>query len=187
MRRGLAYVAVAGIVGSGLFAGLAAGDQEDPIPSSGCPTPVAMDQGVKGTLNFDNASSKLLGLTYGFGNSGAFAGGGGASSGKATTSGLTIERYIDSRSSKLVLGTLTGQHFPEIKLILRRGSDNPQPFLEIKLSDVMVSSYANRGGARERVCFSYAKFEQKVNVFDSAGKQVGSTKAGWDVKANSKF
>ncbi len=114
--------------------------------------------------------------------------GGGAGSGKAKFDGLQVTKRIDKASPLFFLAAATGKHFPKATLV---GSKDGVEFLKITLSDVMVSSFSEKGDntmlPQDQLSFNYAKIEFEYFPRSSAGQQSQSVKAGWDVKANKKI
>ena len=106
---------------------------------------------------------------------------------------FSIVKAIDKASPKLALGCASGEHFPKATLEICRAGGDKQPYMEYKLTDVMVTSFrpGGSGGAEqiplEEVSFSYGKVELKYTQTKVAGgKGSGNVAAGWDLKTNKK-
>ena len=110
---------------------------------------------------------------------------------------FVISKQIDKGSPKLAQACASGEHFTTVILELCRAGGDKQPYMEYKLTDVMVSSFS-AGGAKtsgegngdvptEQVQLNYGKIELKYTKLDVAGgKPAGNVAAGWDLKTNKK-
>ncbi len=75
-------------------------------------------------------------------------GGGGAGAGKATFNDVTFIKPVTPMSQELFLACATGKHIPQVTIEVSSVNAKGQKtqFLEIKLMDVIVSSYSSSGG-----------------------------------------
>jgi type VI secretion system secreted protein Hcp len=115
--------------------------------------------------------------------------GGGAGAGKVSFQDLHFTKKIDKSSPKLMLACATGEHIREVVLTGEVSGKKGQKFMEIKLSDVLVSSFNQSGSSgdvpAEKVSLNFAKIAftyYPVNPDGSLGKPVTG---GWNVKENS--
>ena len=118
---------------------------------------------------------------------------GNLSSQRADFHPLTISKTLDKASPKLALGAANGEPFASATLQLCRATDDKQPYMEYKMTDVIISSFraGGNGGSEtlptEEVAFSYGKIEWKYTQTKVAGgKAAGNVAAGWDLKSNKK-
>ena len=92
--------------------------------------------------------------------------GGGTATGRTQSQDFSFVKYPDSASPKLMQKVCNGTHITEATLSLVKSGENPQEFMKIKLSDVLISSYQTGGSAGmlpgEQVSFSFAKIELSV-------------------------
>src|SRR5262245_10668894 len=106
---------------------------------------------------------------------------------------LSITKQVDKASPKLAQGCAAGEHFKSAVLTLARAGGDKQPYMEYKLSDVLISS-VRTGGAGvgdggvpvEEITLAYGKIEWKYTVIGNDGKAAGNVSAGWDLKENKK-
>ena len=63
----------------------------------------------------------VLSWSWGMTNNGSAHVGGGAGSGKVSVQDLTLSKFVDSSSPKLMLGCCNGKHFPDALLTAERG------------------------------------------------------------------
>jgi type VI secretion system secreted protein Hcp len=107
---------------------------------------------------------------------------------------FVVVKAIDKASAKLALACASGEHYPKATLEICRAGGDKQPYMEYKLTDVMVSSFRPGGTGQgesvplEEVTFSYGQIEWKYTQTKVAGgKGSGNVAAGWDLKLNKKI
>ena len=120
------------------------------------------------TVNVDNLNcTTALGVatfnaqTWSFGaaQTGGSTGGGCGGAGKATVSGLKVQKNFDQCSPALFGGVTTGKHFRTVTVVQQ---DDKGPVMTVTLTDAIISSYNLTGSQTERnpmeeVSFSFAK------------------------------
>ena len=110
---------------------------------------------------------ELLAWSWGATQTGAI-GGGGAGAGKASFQDFHFTKFIDKSSPILLQKLAIGQHIPEATFVIERPTGEPTPFkfLEIKMTDLLVSSYQIGGSSGddrpvESISLNFAKIEFK--------------------------
>jgi len=110
---------------------------------------------------------------------------------------MVVTKMIDKGSPKLAQYCAGGDHVSLVTIELCRAGGDKQPYMEYKLTDVMISSFA-AGGARtgnaesndvpvETIQMNYGKIEWKYTQTKVVGgKAAGNVAAGWDLKTNTK-
>jgi type VI secretion system secreted protein Hcp len=106
---------------------------------------------------------------------------------------FTFVKAIDKASPKLAVACASGEHFTTVTLEICRAGGDKQPYMEYKMTDVMVTS-VHAGGTSsgeqippEVVALTYGKIEFKYTQTNVAGgKGSGNVAAGWDLKTNKK-
>jgi type VI secretion system secreted protein Hcp len=133
-------------------------------------------------------------LSYSFGvsnsSSPASAVGGGTTE-RSNFQDISITKFLDKASPKLMFACASGKHVEEVEIhFMKAVGDKQEKALEIKLTDVIVSSY-QMGGSRgdglptDSFSLSYAKIEQTYYALDNkTGASTGSVPAKWDLKQN---
>jgi type VI secretion system secreted protein Hcp len=119
---------------------------------------------------------------------------GGAGSGRVNIQDFSIVKHIDSASPKLYEACCTGKHFPSVKMELCRAGGDKLKYMEIKMSQVMVSSVRPGGSSGsgdevplEEVAFNFGKIEWTyVPQARGTGAGAGNIAAGWDLMLNKK-
>lgn len=106
---------------------------------------------------------------------------------------VKITKWYDKSSPLLALACARGDAFPRVQLTSRRqgASGETLPYLEIELTDVLVTSYqtsASRGDTAEEPVDSIALNFEEIKVtykrYDEAGVQTESTGFTWNVATN---
>ena len=106
---------------------------------------------------------------------------------------LTIVKQFDKASPKAAQACAAGDHLKSAILTLNRAGGDKQPYMEYKLSDVLISSVSVGGASQgeggvpsEEWSLHYAKIEMKYTQIGLDGKPGGNVAAGWDLKENKK-
>ena len=118
---------------------------------------------------------------------------GGRAAGRANFGKFTITKGVDKASPKLFLGCASGEHYASARLELCEAGGDKQPYVEYKLTDVMITDFkpqGTRGEGEKRplevVSFAYAKIETKYTQISDKGTPSGTVAAGWDLTKNQK-
>lgn len=151
---------------------------------------------IKGESTDDKHKEWIEVLSFNLGisqpSSGSASSGGGRTAQRANFNPFSFVKTVDKATPKLALFCANGEHIKEITLELCRASGDKQKYLEIKLSDSVVSSYNHSGSSKggeplpiEEVSFSYGKIDFTYTETDHAtGKPKGDVKTNWDLQAN---
>jgi type VI secretion system secreted protein Hcp len=134
---------------------------------------------------------ELMSYSWGKGQPGleqAIAAGGGGATGKVTLHDIHFSARVSKASPQLMLMTAQGKHSKEAILTVRKAGREQQEFLQIKLSDVLVSSYQSTGQQDElptdQFSLNFAKVEFKYASQKPDGSLDTPTTATWDFKSN---
>lgn len=113
--------------------------------------------------------------------------GGGGGAGKPTIHELTIVKPMDSTSPKLFESCVIGRTFPTVELSVVRDSPNREPYLKVRLNDVLVSSYSTGGTGdtvpTEQLSLNFTKIEFAYIRYDDKGTS-STVSATYDVIKN---
>jgi type VI secretion system secreted protein Hcp len=154
-------------------------------------------EGVPGESTDDKHKEWMEVLSYHWGvdqpQSSSASSHGSLSAERAVFHPFTVVKAIDKASAKLALGCASGEHYSKATIEICRAGGDKQPYMEYKMTDVMVTSFrpGGTGGGEqiplEEVSFSYGKIEWKYTQTKVAGgKGSGNVAAGWDLKINKK-
>ena len=118
-------------------------------------------------------SLEISSWSWGVSNTGSVGSGGGGGAGKASFNDLTITKVVDKASPKLALLCATGEHIPSVVLTVNRPGGSTLPYLEIKLTDAIITSVQHSGSGgdanaqpTEKVTFQYRRVELKYTTVD---------------------
>ncbi|MGF6088710.1 Hcp family type VI secretion system effector [Pseudomonas sp. 18173] len=115
---------------------------------------------------------------------------GGASTGRTTVTDFTFTKKLDKSSCKLMEASCAGEHLKEVVLSLHRAGGDKLKFFEIRLEEVIISSYsqtASDGVPSESISLDYGRIKTVYTLqkrVDGAGG--GNVAGGWDRISNSK-
>jgi type VI secretion system secreted protein Hcp len=151
--------------------------------------------GIEGGATAEGHKNEIDVLSWSFGvtqpGSSGYAGTG-AGVGKGQFHDLTITKYLDKASPKLMNACAGGEHKANVVLTCRRAGGTQQNYYQLKLSQVLVSSYQVSGGGGdslpiESLSLNFAKLECTYWGQDEKGSQTGSVQSGWDINAGKKI
>jgi type VI secretion system secreted protein Hcp len=145
--------------------------------------------GIEGESTSDKHKGEIDVLSFSWGASQtASSTGAGGGAGKVQFQDIHFTSNLSKASPKLMLACATGEHIKEVILTGELSGKRGQKFLEIKLTDVLISSYQSGGSSgdvpTDSFSLNFAKIEFKyfpVNKDGSLGEPVSS---GWNVKEN---
>ncbi|MHC8315642.1 Hcp family type VI secretion system effector [Pseudomonas sp. LB3P31] len=116
---------------------------------------------------------------------------GGASSGRTTVTDLTITKFLDKSSCKLIEASCAGEHLKEVVLSLHRAGGDKLKYFEITLEEVIISMYsqvANDGVPTETISLNYGRIKTTYTQQKRAdGAGGGNVAGGWDRINNKKY
>jgi len=143
------------------------------------------DTGVQGesTQKDHKDEIEVLSFSWGVSQAGGFSFSGGGGNSKANVQDLSVSFRQCKASPKLMEYCATGKHLDKATLTcLKAGGDAQQKYLEIILTDVVISSYQTGGSGDEMpiesMGLNFAKVEEKYYSQDDTG---GVTEAGTGV------
>ena len=109
---------------------------------------------------------------------------GGATAERVHLSDLSIEKLVDKATPKLFEACCVGKHIKEVVIEVCRSGKDKQKYLEIRMEQVLISSYHHDGGGdfpHESVGFNPGKlkivYSQQKREDGSLG---GNVSGGWD-------
>ena len=105
----------------------------------------------------------------------------GAGSGKAHFQDLSLTKYIDSSSNALMKACVTGAHYPEATLTIRKAGGTAVEYVVLTLKMVFVTSISTGGSGgedklTENVTLTFGAFQFKYQPQDAKGAKLGGTK-----------
>jgi type VI secretion system secreted protein Hcp len=146
--------------------------------------------GIPGESVNDKHKGEIDVLSFGWGatQTATFGGAtGGGSSGKAQIQDLSFVKQPDIATGKLFKAVVTGEHIEDATLTLVK-SENQQPFMIVKMSDVLITGYQAGGSAgmlpAEQVSFAFAKIELSTAEQKPDGTMGPMQTVGFDITQN---
>jgi type VI secretion system secreted protein Hcp len=132
----------------------------------------------------------VLAWSWGMSNTGSAHVGGGAGSGKVNVQDVSITKWVDSASPKLVLACCEGSHYSQVLLTVRKAAGKaPLEYVKITLNEVLVAGISTGGsGGEERltenVTLNFGKFSMDYTPQQDDGSAGTAINAAWDVAGN---
>lgn len=117
---------------------------------------------------------------------------GGATSGRAYMSDMLVRKAVDNATPKLHEACCGGKHFKKVSVHVFRAGDPKVKYLEIKLEEVIISSFTltgngNQAGAfpSELIALNYGRIQLVYSKQSrKSGQSAGQIAGGWDAISN---
>jgi len=125
------------------------------------------NNGVAGESQDSKHSKEIdvLAWSWGLSNSGSAQSGSGSGSGKVNCQDISITKYVDSATPKLMLACCKGTAYPSVLLTIRKAGDKPLEYLKFTFTQVIISSISGGGsGGEDRLTENIAMNFAKVQV-----------------------
>ncbi|HEU0119937.1 MAG TPA: type VI secretion system tube protein Hcp [Bryobacteraceae bacterium] len=139
------------------------------------------------------------------GDTGSTSTGGARTGGRIRHAPFVFTKVTDKASPKLLEKACDGTHIPKAVFTAHRATGQKQKYLEVQLTDLIVSSWqtkqeaaSERGAGSsdgagvmlqlEEVALNYATIKFIYTLTDhNTGKPAGDIQAGWDLSKNKKL
>ena len=137
-------------------------------------------------------SIDLESFSWGETQTGTHGSGGGGGAGKVQMQDFHFVMKASKASPKLMLACAEGEHIKKAVLTCRKAGKEQQAFIEITMSDVLISSFQTSGSSHgdeipsDQCSLNFSKIEYQYKDQKADGTLGGTTKAGYDVKAMQK-
>lgn len=131
----------------------------------------------------------VLAWSWGMSNSGSAHVGGGAGAGKVNVQDLSVTKYVDSSSPKLMKACADGSHFDEATLTVRKAGGSPVEYIKVKMTEVFVTSVSTGGSGgedrlTENVSLNFATVNVDYTPQDAKGAAGTAIPFGWKIAEN---
>jgi type VI secretion system secreted protein Hcp len=147
--------------------------------------------GIKGEAADSKHKEEIdvLSWSWGASNSGTMHVGGGGGSGKANIQDITVTKFVDSSSHKLLRAVSTGQHIKQALLTVRKAGDKPLEYIKLTLKDCLISSISTGGSGgedriTENISINFANFAFEYTPQKADGSADAVLPFKYDIKAN---
>lgn len=121
---------------------------------------------------------EILSFSWGVSQAGGFSYGTGGTSAQANLQDLSLSFRHGPASPKLMLHCATGKHITTAVLTCLRASDKPEKYLEITLTDVVISSYQTGGSGDdmpiESMSLNFAEIKEEYFELNDDGSVVSA-------------
>jgi type VI secretion system secreted protein Hcp len=144
---------------------------------------------VEGYKDWIQIESFSWGATQG----GTMGYGGGGGAGKATFQDFHFVQKINKATPFLFKHCATGEHIKFAELHCRKAGGKQEIFLDVKMTDILVSSYQSggSGGAdvipMEQISLNFAKIDFEYKAQDERGAVQSVGKIGFDQKTGKAY
>jgi type VI secretion system secreted protein Hcp len=150
--------------------------------------------GVEGESNDKNHKDDIdvLAWSWGMSQSGSTHVGGGSGAGKASFKDLSITKYVDKSTPKLMTAISTGSHYNSVVLTVRKAGGTALEYYIIRMENVIVTGLSTGGSGgedrlTENVTFNFAKVEVNYTPQDESGAPEAQVDFKWDIALNATF
>lgn len=156
---------------------------------------MATDYYLKFSNNIKGESEKdghvdeieVLSWSWGESNSGSAATGGGQGSGIVNMQDFSFSMAINKSSPLLLKACASGEHITEGLLTCRRAGKEPRPYLTIKFTDCLVSSFQTGGSSGQEipidsVSINFSKIEYSYSPQKKDGTLGTAIPVAYDLK-----
>ena len=137
----------------------------------------------------EKGACDVLAWSWGMSNSGTTHTGGGGGAGKANFQDLSFTKYLDKATPALMGAVAKGSHIDECKLTCRKAGEGQQKYIEITLTEVLVTSVSTGGSGgedrlTENVSLNFAKVSFEYFVQDKKGVTASGGVFTYDIAGN---
>jgi len=132
----------------------------------------------------------VISWSWGMSNSGSAHAGGGAGSGKVNVQDITVTKWVDSSSPKVMLSCCDGTHFAKAQLTVRKaGGEAPVEYIVIKMEEVLITSVSTGGSGgedrlTENLSLNFAKVSLDYTPQGDKGAAGNAIPFAWNIAAN---
>jgi len=151
--------------------------------------------GVDGESSDDKHKGEVdvLAWSWGATQSGTTHMGQGGGGGKASFQDVSVTKYVDKASAKILEHVASGKHIKELILTVRKASgDKPLEYVKLTMKDAMITSVSTGGSGgedrlTENITINFPKYEYEYVPQKPDGSGDSPLKSGWDIAANKKL
>lgn len=136
---------------------------------------------------------QVLNWSWGANNSGSAALGGGEGTGKVSVNDFNFTMNMSTASNAIFSSITLGTHHKEAILTCRKttGAGTPEKYLQIKFTEVVISSYQTGGQGEEglpleAISFNFAQVQVEYFEQDAKGVLQSKGEVGYNIKEATK-
>ena len=147
--------------------------------------------GIKGESADDKHKEEIdvLAWSWGASQSGTMHEGSGGGAGKANFQDISVTKWVDSASHKLLKAVSTGQHVKEALLTVRKAGEKPLEYLKITMKNCLISSVSTGGSGgedrlTENVTINFGEYAFEYTPQKDDGNAGSVLPFKFDIRAN---
>jgi type VI secretion system secreted protein Hcp len=137
----------------------------------------SMQSGYEGQI-------EILSYSWGVTQSGGYSYGSGGTSAKANLQDLSVSFRICPASPKLMQYCASGKHLDSAVLTCLEASETPQKFLEVTMTDVVISSFQTGGSGDDKpiesMTLNFAQIKKEYFKQDDKGVVTSAGTGQWN-------
>jgi len=131
----------------------------------------------------------VLAWSWGASQSGTMHVATGGGSGKANFQDLSITKYVDKSSYKLLQACAKGTHIPQANLTVRKAGDSPLEYVKIEMKRCLISSVSTGGSGgedrlTENISINFGEFKYEYTPQKEGGEADGVLPFKFDIAKN---
>jgi len=131
---------------------------------------------------------EVLAWSWGLTQSGTTHTGAGGGAGKVSVQDISVTKYTDKSTPKLLENIATGKFFQVADLTVRKAGEKPITFVHITMDNALVTSISMGGSGgedrlTENITLNFAKFKFEYTPQDDKGAGAPQ-EFSWDIAAN---
>src|SRR6478609_7263972 len=127
---------------------------------------------------------EILSYSWGLTQAGGYSYGSGGTSAKANVQDLSVSFRMCPASPKLMQYCATGKHLDTATLTCLEASETPQKYLEITLTDVVISSFQTGGSGDDKpiesMSLNFAQIKKEYFKQDDKGVVTSAGSGQWN-------
>lgn len=132
----------------------------------------------------------VLAWSWGASNSGTTHMGQGSGAGRANFQDISVTKYVDAASARLLQACTTGEHFTKANLVVRKAGKKALEYIKIDMKDVIITSVSTGGSGgedrlTENVTLNFGSFHQQYTPQNEDGSGGTVMEFKYDIAAHS--
>ena len=133
---------------------------------------------------------EILSFSWGVTQAGGYSYGSGGTSAKANLHDFSVSFRMSPASPKLMQFSASGKHLDSAVFTALEASETPQKYLEITLTDVVISSYQTGGSGDDKpiesMTLNFAQVKQEYFKQDDSGVVTSAATGSWNQQKGGK-
>jgi len=127
---------------------------------------------------------EILSFSWGVSQAGGYSFGSGGTSAKANLQDLSVSFRMNPASPKLMQYCASGKHLDSALLTCFEAGETPQKYLEVTMTDVIISSYQTGGSGDDKpidsMSLNFAQIKKEYFKQDDKGAVTSAATGQWN-------